>query len=342
MSPILMAAMLGCKTTVSPDSALVLETTVEGFGAAARGGEGGVELWVTSLDDGGPGTLREALASVSGPTTVRFEVEGEIVLDSTLLVPSRVTLAGDGRVTIVGQGLHLVGVEDVILRDLRFRDVRGPGDAVTIEDSRLVLILRCDFDNAGLDPTAPDEFVAVVWGATDVTVAWSRFANTDKVFLFGNGDAPAEIDQQIRVTLHDLWMESNGRRHPFVRYGQVDLYNSVIADWSLKPEKTYGIRAANGARVLAQSVWFEQDSDAPEFTGDPAEAVALLGSDWLGSVVETDDAQIRMVNVVRSDPRIVLDESGDAFERPYPATLREPTAAWRDALQQAVGPRELD
>lgn len=332
--------VLGCKSPQPVDSALTLEPTIEGFGAAARGGEGGVVLTVSSLEDSGPGSLREVLAAVDGPAEVQFSVEGEIELQSTILVPSRVTIDGQGKVTLRGQGLYLHQVEDVILRDLRFRDIRGPGDAVTIEGGRLVLIWRCDFDNAGLDPTEPDEFVAVVWGATDVTIAWSRFANTDKVFLFGNGDAPPEVDGDIRVTLHDLFMQNNGRRHPFLRYGQVDMYNCVISDWSLKTEKTYGLRVADGGRLLAEGVWFEQDSEAPDFTGDPAQAVALLGSPWLGTVVETEDAHIALVDPVQTDPRIVLDQTGEAFERPYAATVQDPSAAWRAALEAAVGPQE--
>src|SRR5512133_789216 len=66
----------------------------EGFGALARGGEGGQVIAVTSLADGGEGTLRKALGE-SGPRIIRFNVEGAIQLKSRL----RCT---DGRVTIDG------------------------------------------------------------------------------------------------------------------------------------------------------------------------------------------------------------------------------------------------
>lgn len=318
-----------------------LATTIEGFGAGARGGEvdGGVVAEVTSLADDGPGSLREVLAAVTEPTLVTFAVGGEIALASSILVPGHVTIDGGGAVTLTGSGLHLVDVEDVVVRDLSFRDVRGPGDAVTIEASRTVLLLHCAFDNAGLHPDEPDEFVAVVWGATDVTIAWSRLANTDKVFLFGNGDAPAEVDGDIRVTLHDLVMEGNGRRHPFVRHGQVDLYNSVIADWSLRHEKTYGVRAADGARVRIERVWFEQEGDWPALATTPEAAVALVGSPWLGAVAETEDARIDVVDAVVTDDRIVLEDTDDAFERPYDATLQALDEGWRAAMGEAVGPR---
>lgn len=339
-----MFVLLACHapdTPAAPEARAPLETTIEGFGAAAVGGEveGGVVVEVTSLADDGPGTLRAALAAVSQPTIVRFAVTGDIALERSILVPGHVTIDGAG-VTLTGNGLHLYEVEDVVIRDLSFRDVRGPGDAVTIEASRTVLILHCDFDNGGLEPEEPDEFVAVVWGATDVTIAWSRFANTDKVFLFGNGDAPAEVDGDIRVTLHDLVMEDNGRRHPFLRYGQADLYNSVISNWSWKHEKTYGVRAADGGRVRVERTWFEQDADVPAMTYTADEAVALAGSPWLGAVAETDDARIDLVDIVATDERIVFEDTGDAFDRPYAATLRTLDEAWRAELAARVGPRD--
>jgi pectate lyase len=322
------------------DAAELVGDTVEGFGAGAVGGDvtGAAELVVTALVDDGEGSLRAVLAGVTGPARVSFGVQGDIALASTVFVPSHVTIDGSGA-TITGNGLHLLDVEDVVIRDLSFRDVAGPGDAITLERSHTVAIVHCAFDNAGLDPALPDEFVSVVWGATDVTIAWSSFRNTDKVFLFGNGDAPAEIDGEIRVTLHDNVLVGNGRRHPFLRFGQVDAYNSLIADWSYKHEKTYGVRAADGGRIRLENDWIEQHSDAPELTLPPELAVALEGSPWVGAVAETDDARIDAIGLVVNDERVVIEDTGDAFERPYPATLQTLDAGWRAQIEEVVGPR---
>lgn len=335
-------ALAGCSavsTDVDPGALRELPTTVEGFGAGAVGGDGGVEVRVTTLADDGPGSLRAALAEAAGPTLVRFDVEGAIALASPVPVPSRTTVDGEGRVTLTGNGLYLSGAEDVVLRDLAFQDVAGPGDAVTLDGARNVLVLHCAFDNGGLAADQPDEFVAVVNGATDVTLAWSRFANTDKVFLFGNGDAPAEVDADIRVTLHDVLMVGNGRRHPFVRHGQVDVYNAVVADWSYKHEKTYGVRAADGARVRLENAWIEQHSDWTDLEASPETAVATVGSPWLAAVAETDDARIDAVDLVVNDERLVIEDTDDAFERPYAATLQTLDEGWRTAMEEAVGPR---
>ena len=61
----------------------VVELKAEGFGAASKGGEGGEVLWVTNLNDSGPGSLREALKT-RGPAIIRFKVGGVIKLQDAI------------------------------------------------------------------------------------------------------------------------------------------------------------------------------------------------------------------------------------------------------------------
>ncbi len=76
-------------------------TIAEGFGAGAAGGRGGRVITVTNLNDGGPGSLRDAL-SARGPRIIRFVIGGNIELKSPLVVTEgRVTLDGE---TAPGQG----------------------------------------------------------------------------------------------------------------------------------------------------------------------------------------------------------------------------------------------
>ena len=76
----------------------------EGFGAQSVGGRGGKVLFVTNLNDGGPGSLRAA-AEADGPRTVIFRVSGTIALESALTVKkSHITIAGQ---TAPGDGICL-------------------------------------------------------------------------------------------------------------------------------------------------------------------------------------------------------------------------------------------
>jgi len=66
----------------------------EGFGANTVGGRGGRVLEVTNLDDGGAGSLRDAVEA-SGPRIVVFRVDGTIVHHTPLKIEHPfITIAG--------------------------------------------------------------------------------------------------------------------------------------------------------------------------------------------------------------------------------------------------------
>jgi hypothetical protein len=97
----------------------------EGYGRFAIGGRAGKVYAVTSLEDAGPGTLREAVEA-AGPRTVVFRVGGTINLKSKLIVRNPyLTVAGQ---TAPGDGICVKNytfgcsdTHDVILRHLRIR-----------------------------------------------------------------------------------------------------------------------------------------------------------------------------------------------------------------------------
>src|SRR3954447_7239051 len=67
----------------------------EGFGRFARGGRGGDVYHVTTLNDDGPGSLRDAIRTAHGPRTIVFDLSGTILLKTQLLIDkSYLTIAG--------------------------------------------------------------------------------------------------------------------------------------------------------------------------------------------------------------------------------------------------------
>jgi pectate lyase len=96
----------------------------EGFGMWTPGGRGGRVIEVTSLEDKGPGTLREALEE-KGPRIVVFRVGGLITLQTPLTISEPfITIAGqtaprDG-ICVQGETTN-INTHDVILRYMRFR-----------------------------------------------------------------------------------------------------------------------------------------------------------------------------------------------------------------------------
>jgi hypothetical protein len=99
----------------------------EGYGAYTPGGRGGKVYVVTSLNDAGPGTLREA-CEAEGPRIVVFNVSGVIDLQSPLIITKPyITIAGQ---TAPGQGICLKRRElDIFTHDVIVRYIRSrPGD----------------------------------------------------------------------------------------------------------------------------------------------------------------------------------------------------------------------
>ena len=101
----------------------------EGGGRFSFGGRGGKVFVVTSLEDSGPGTLREACES-AGPRIVVFNVAGIIHLKMPIFIEAPyITIAGqtapgDG-ICIADQGL-IDNAHDVVIRYIRLR--RGVQD----------------------------------------------------------------------------------------------------------------------------------------------------------------------------------------------------------------------
>src|SRR5262249_53437917 len=108
-----------------------------GGGAPGRlRGRGGKVYVVTSLEDAGPGTFREACNAI-GPRTVVFNVAGSITLKNRIRIRAPyITIAGQ---TAPGDGVCVRGAtvcidtHDVVIRHLRFR--RGETNVANRDDS---------------------------------------------------------------------------------------------------------------------------------------------------------------------------------------------------------------
>jgi pectate lyase len=92
----------------------------EGYGRAATGGAGGQVVVVTSAEDAGPGTLRDALRQAKGrPMWIRFASDMTIALESQIRVPSNVTIDGRAHaVKLLDYGLGIYSADNVIVTHL--------------------------------------------------------------------------------------------------------------------------------------------------------------------------------------------------------------------------------
>ncbi len=160
----------------------------DGFGARATGWQGGEIETVTSLDDSGPGTLRDCADNGDAPRICVFAVGGTIIVRSPIRTGSNLYIAGqtapgDGvqiRLDDEGKRTPLVikNVHDVVVRHLKLRPGRGrePSaniDAVTVENSERIYL-----GNLSMAFASDETFNIHVSGATarDITLADSILA----------------------------------------------------------------------------------------------------------------------------------------------------------------------
>ena len=123
----------------------------EGHGRFVTGGRGGEVYHVTTLKDGGEGSLRSACESTY-PLIIVFDVAGYIDLTRDLTIKSNKTILGQ---TAPGDGITLryytvkfEGYDNIIVRFLRFRrsqikDINDGADAAWDRKSKNVIIDHC-------------------------------------------------------------------------------------------------------------------------------------------------------------------------------------------------------
>lgn len=323
---------------------------IEGFGAATRGGwqPGADDYMVTSLANSGPGTLREGLDSATGPRVIHFALDGTIALTASLLVPSNLTIDGRGHsITLTGKGLILVGSDDVIITNLAIGDV-GPNseDGLRIGDpagaSERVVVDHVRFFATGNhgDSANVDEAISVIYGSRDITLAYLRFDNWEKVLLAGNGDAPASVDQAITVSMHHWYCNGTGRRHPQARYGTYDLWNVFLDDWHmydwfyLEPyRESFGAQSQDGAKLRVENSLFRRaphTKDAFSQANDATRCESGGKLDGIGNVTTSDSTAPLVFGAgCTSGPT--------GWSRPYAATVEPADAALRLKLETQTG-----
>lgn len=224
-----LAIVLVCLASLQPAGAE--EKTLpfpgaEGFGQFANGGRGGETVHVTTLNDAGAGSFREA---VSKPNrVVVFDVGGTIQLKSNVAVSSHITLNGD---TASGQGIILYGrsvsfsgQRDIVVRYLRFREgIAGDKGkcSVNLSGGSNMIFDHCSIEWGRWD------CLGLTQGSHDIT-----FQNC----IIGEGVDPQRFgslsDSVTNITYtHNLWI-NNQSRNPKAK-GRIQYINNVVYNWGV-------------------------------------------------------------------------------------------------------------
>ncbi|MRX46190.1 T9SS type A sorting domain-containing protein [Pedobacter puniceum] len=221
----------------------------EGFGRYARGGRGGKVVYVTNLNDSGPGSLREAITNDIGPRTIVFNVGGVIQLLSRLTLSSPyVTIAGQ---TAPGKGICLrkspfgFGANDAIIRNMRLRLGSGPtADGMGLTGDHSIM------DHCSISWTIDEAFSSR--NAKNITL--QRTLISEALNIAGHQNYPIGTEHGYAATIggnkgsfhHNLlahcygrnWSLGGGLDNNGYLAGKLDIRNNVVYNW--------GSRATDG------------------------------------------------------------------------------------------------
>jgi len=213
----------------------------EGGGEWTAGGRGGKVFVVTSLDDKGPGTLREAVEA-KGPRTVVFGVAGIITLETPLAINNPfITIAGQ---SAPGDGICVKGhstsinTHDVVIRYMRFRrgNLKNRDDALGGNPVGNVIV---DHVSAswGLDENlslyrhmqkqadgSPDKKLPV----ENLTIQWSISSEALDLNNHAFGGTWGGKNASFH---HNLFACNTGRNPSIGMSGGFDYRNNVIFNW---------------------------------------------------------------------------------------------------------------
>ncbi len=198
----------------------------EGFGRFATGGSGGKMFHVTTLEDSGANSFRDA---VSQPhRIIVFDVGGIIRLKSNIAVSSDLTIQGQTApgegITLYGRSISFSGQKNIIVRYLRFREgMAGDRGKCSVNISKGADMI---FDHCSIQWGRWD-CLGVTQGSHDIT-----FQNC----IIGEGVDPQRFgsitDSVTNLTYsHNLWI-NNQSRNPKAK-GGIQYVNNVVYNWGV-------------------------------------------------------------------------------------------------------------
>ncbi|WP_025763700.1 pectate lyase family protein [Dyadobacter tibetensis] len=215
----------------------------EGGGAYSFGGRGGQVYVVTSLQDHGPGTLREACEK-GGARIIVFNVAGIIRLETPLIIRAPyITIAGQ---TAPGDGVCVAGetvwidTHDVVIRHMRFRrgetfvgrrdDAIGgnPIGNIMIDhvsaswglDENMSMYRHMYNDSTGI----ADQKLPTV----NITIQNSIFSETLDTYNHSFGST---LGGENCTFMRNLWANNAGRNPSIGWYGIFNFVNNVVFNW---------------------------------------------------------------------------------------------------------------
>ncbi|TFK96493.1 pectate lyase [Pterulicium gracile] len=230
------------------------------------GGSGAAVVTVNSLS---------ALTSaVAGNTKKVVVITGNISGTAIVKVGGNTTIVGRNGATLTGVGLRVLGVSNVIIRNLKINKVVG--DAIGVQEASKVWIDHVElWSDLTHDKDYYDGLLDITHGVTEITVSYVHFHTHYKGTLVGHSDSNSSEDTKMTVTYAYNYFRNINSRTPSFRFGRGHIYNNVFDD------NGDGINTRVGAQLLVQNNVWNAGNKKPLYSTDQGYAVAT-GNDFGG------------------------------------------------------------
>jgi pectate lyase len=216
----------GARAAVTTNACTPAFPGAQGYGALATGGNGSPVLHVTNLNDSGPGSFRDAVSS--GHRCVVFDLAGTVALKSGVSISSDITVDGTKGpapgITFSGQSVSVSRSQNVILRNLRFREgINGPRGKCSLQgtDCSNIIVDHCSIE----------------WGRWDCMEFTGKSHDiTVQYCIIGEGEEPQRfgflLNGEDRISVHHNLFIDNHSRNPKLK-ANAQYINNVIYNWGV-------------------------------------------------------------------------------------------------------------
>lgn len=214
----------------------------EGGGAYTPGGRGGKIYVVTSLEDTGPHTFREA-CEAAGARIILFNVAGIIKLKTPIIIRAPyLTIAGQ---TAPGDGVCIAGetvsidTHDVIIRYMRFRrgsvDVTRRDDALGGDTPGNIMIDHCSAswgldENISIYRNMYTDGQGVRHKLPSVNITIQNTISSEGLDTYNHAFG-STIGGLNSTFVRNLWAHNISRNPSVGMYGDFTFANNVIFNW---------------------------------------------------------------------------------------------------------------
>jgi pectate lyase len=208
------------------------------------GGSGGTTTTVS--------TLAALTSAVAGDSKKIVIVSGTITGNTVVKVGSNTSILGKAGSSLVGVGLRIIDVNNVIVRNMKISKVLADvGDALAAQNANHIWFdhndLSSDKDH---DKDYYDGLLDVTHGCTGVTISNNKFTNHYKGSLVGHSDSNQSEDTKITVTYTGNYWDGMNSRTPSFRFGTGHIFNEFYTN------NGDGINTRVGAQLLVENnVW---------------------------------------------------------------------------------------